>query len=665
VAEGDTVMLLGYPKQTARHHTSAYLRLLRDVTLPATVQSYQWQIAVMEAAGSDDREVAIKHANRIKSLANVEKRSRGQRQGLQRTDILAQREAQEAQLQAYIAADPDRKTTYGSILAEIAAVYQDQAEAAPREMLERDFIEACRTLYLAFQVYDAAREREKPDVERESAYMERNFTQTVQQWRLAQRDLDPATDQQILSGLLKQWSRLNSGERTDAERPEPELGQSVESWFAQCGWAAPEFLDHVLGLSAAELAAHPDSALQWVVAMYPRLMEIRRNEKQRQGRLNRLYGELITVKKQFLATQFVPDANATLRLTSGRVKGFSPADAVYNAPLTTLAGLAQKTTQVEPFETPERVLRLIAEREHGPYAAKALGQVPVNLLYDTDTTGGNSGSPIMDAGGRLVGVNFDRAFEATINDFAWNADYSRSIGVDIRYVLWITGTVYQAQHLIAEMGVDTKRTAYWIFLTSRQPTAEYSRAEIESMQAQHLANFRRLYSLDRLAAAGPLGDPERQLRGIVYATAESPAQLKQFFEPDPFVANQLLNVVALPIADQIGNFNASFRVGEMETFECVVFQLAENGGAAVDVETARESWQQLRDWYESKTLLLAARFATPQSPSGYVGVAIFKPQDPAVLAARLQQLAVVRQGQIRYAVLPLYMSHGILDASDE
>jgi uncharacterized protein YciI len=665
VAEGDTVMLLGYPGRTARHHTSAYLRLLRDVTLPGTIQSYQWQMAVMEAAGRDRRDVAIKHANRIKSLANVEKRSRGQLQGLRRTTILADREEEEAKLQAFIEADPARQAKYGTILADIAAVYQEQAETAPCEMLERNFVEACRTLYLAFQVYDAAREREKPDVERESPYMERNMAQTIQQWRLAQRDLDPATDRQILSGLVEQWAELEAV--NGGQSPASVAGQAsgVELAFAEeraaDGWADPAFLDRLLTLSADDLAAHPDAALQWVVAMYPRLIEIRLLEKQRQGRLNRLYGELMTVKQQFLATQFVPDANATLRLTSGRVKGFSPADAVQMSPFTTLAGLAQKTTQVEPFETPERVLELIAQRQYGAYAAAALGQVPVNLLYDTDTTGGNSGSPIMDGSGRLVGVNFDRAFEATINDFAWNPDYSRSIGVDIRYVLWVTGMVYQAQHLIAEMGVQTDRTAYWIFLTSGQPSSEFSREEIEVMQARHLANFRRLHSLDRLAAAGPLGDPQRQLRGMVYATAENLDQLKQFFEPDPFVANRLLQVEALPIADQIGNFNAAFSIGAMESFDCVVFQWVDEDQAIGGSQAARDSWQQLQDWYRPDLLRLAARFTAAPPPVKYAGVAVFKQQDRAELEARLQQLPVVREGQIRFTVMPLYMSQGILD----
>ena len=122
-------------------------------------------------------------------------------------------------------------------------------------------------------------------------------------------------------------------------------------------------------------------------------------------------------------------------------------------PATTLAGVVAKTTGTDPFETPAKVIDLFQKREFGNYAHPKLNDVPVAILYDTDTTGGNSGSPILNAKGQLVGVNFDRAFEATINDFAWNTNYSRSIGVDIRYVLWVTDTVYQAKFLIKEMGL--------------------------------------------------------------------------------------------------------------------------------------------------------------------------------------------------------------------
>jgi S1-C subfamily serine protease len=101
-----------------------------------------------------------------------------------------------------------------------------------------------------------------------------------------------------------------------------------------------------------------------------------------------------------------------------------------------------------------QVQQAASEGRYGGLEHPRLKTVPVAFLYSTDTTGGNSGSPVLNAKGQLVGVNFDRAFEATINDFAWNQRYSRSIGVDIRYVLWITGEVFGAKHIVEEMQID-------------------------------------------------------------------------------------------------------------------------------------------------------------------------------------------------------------------
>ncbi len=113
--------------------------------------------------------------------------------------------------------------------------------------------------------------------------------------------------------------------------------------------------------------------------------------------------------------------------------------------------MLEKTTDQEPFVTPKPVLEAARAKRFAGLEHPRLKTVPVAFLYSTDTTGGNSGSPVLNSKGELVGVNFDRAFEATINDFAWNQRYSRSIGVDVRYVLWITGEVFGAKHLVQEM----------------------------------------------------------------------------------------------------------------------------------------------------------------------------------------------------------------------
>lgn len=117
----------------------------------------------------------------------------------------------------------------------------------------------------------------------------------------------------------------------------------------------------------------------------------------------------------------------------------------------------EKTTQIKPFVTPPDLINIYKNKNFGQFYNKKTQDVPVAILYDTDTTGGNSGSPILNAKGQLIGVNFDRAWEATINDYAWSEDYSRSIGVDIRYVLWVTQKLAGADHLLTEMNVPLNK----------------------------------------------------------------------------------------------------------------------------------------------------------------------------------------------------------------
>ncbi len=467
VAENDFVFLLGYPGRTSRHKTAAFLEYEANVRLPFLVELYQWQIDVMETMGHTDRGVALKHAARMRSLANVEKRSRGQLQGLRRAGILARRQAEEARLQAYIQSEPQLQEKYGHVLQEIAQAYQDQASTAATELALGNLTSVCRALNFAFTVYDAASEREKPDLEREVAFMDRNYDRTVQNLMLSVKDWHPPTDQILMQGMLERLAETGARELTvlQAAWGEPS-SQFVAGAFQKTRMGDPVFLADCLTRTPAQLAAIEDPFLQLAVGLYPEYLRLRELEKQRSGQLDQLYGALIDVKQQFLKTDFVPDANGTLRMTFGRVEGYSPQDAVLKTPITTLSGVMEKTTGVPPFVTPEPVQTMYRARDFGRFAiplkragasldpANETTDIPVALLYSTDTTGGNSGSPVLNARGQLVGVNFDRAFEATINDFAWDQSYSRSIGVDIRYALWITGKVYGANHLLSEMGVD-------------------------------------------------------------------------------------------------------------------------------------------------------------------------------------------------------------------
>ena len=472
VQEGEAVFLLGYPGRTARHKTSAFVRSEYEVRLPTVVDHYQWQMQVLEEAGQQDRAVEIKHASRIRSLANVEKRSRGQIKGIRQADIIGQRQSEEAALQTFIEADAQRAAQYGTLLKELASAHNQIARSLPLELHLEQLRAACQTLGNAWFVIDAAHQRRKPDVEREPAYMERNWQQSVQQLHTSLSDFHPATDAALLAGLLDRLAHLPATDEPGTDAPAVHDIAGLQPWLAdpqslsqrarqlvqQSQLGERQFIDHCLQQTPEELAQSPDPGLILGLQLYPTFVQLRQRNKARDGQLSRLYADLIAVKQEFLKRDFVPDANGTLRLTCGTIRGYSPEDAVIKTPITSLTGVIEKTTGVEPFITPPAVVQAYQARQFGPFHLPAIDDLPVCILYDTDTTGGNSGSPIFNGSGQLVGVNFDRCFEATINDFAWDQRTSRSIGVDIRYVLWLTGVVYQAEPLLTEMGVELRRT---------------------------------------------------------------------------------------------------------------------------------------------------------------------------------------------------------------
>ena len=455
--EEDFVFILGYPGRTVRQKTASFFRFEESVRLPAIVELYAWQISEMEKAGVSNREVAIKHASRSKSLANVEKRSRGQLLGLKRTGMVAMREASEAMLQTFIDADDKRQAMFGTLLKDIESVYLEMTEKAPVEIHLKELKNACRALSFAFTLLDAATEREKEDLERETPYMKRNYDLTVQQLKLDVSDWDKQTDTNMLQGMLERLQKI------PAAKDVPGLGflfkdnlsaERVAARFLESTQLGnPEFINECLTKTPEQLMKMEDPLLKLMVQLYPTYKQLRDIDKEREGRLGQLYGSLVEMKQAFQPSDFIPDANATLRITYGHVRGYSPADAVYRLPISTLAGVMEKTTGNEPYVSPQALIEKYQAKDFGPFVHPRLGQVPVAILYNTDTTGGNSGSPVFNSKGELVAVNFDRTFEATINDFAWNADYSRSIGVDVRYVLWVTGWVYDAKHLLDEMGV--------------------------------------------------------------------------------------------------------------------------------------------------------------------------------------------------------------------
>ena len=460
VSEGDFIFLLGYPGRTFRHSTGSYLAFEEEVRMPYVADWYAWQIGLMEKMGAEDRGVALLHAARIKGLANTMKNFRGKLKGMKRLGLVERRREEEKALQGFIEADEKRKSQNGTTLGDIAAVYDEMRAAYDYETV-LDYLRGSVNLVgFAFTVYEAALERRKPDLEREPAYMDRNFPQTKQRLLLSLRNFYEPTDKALFKELLLRASRLKEPDRIKAvdELFQGDLGEGDIDAYLNKAYETSrmndaKFVEELLGKTPEQMAALQDPFLDLARALYPAVLEVREKQKARRGALDPLYARLSDIKELYLGKSFIPDANNTLRLTYGRIKGYEPADAVYYGPFTTLRGVLEKTTGREPFDTPAALFDLSRVRDFGAFEHPQLHDVPVCILYDTDTTGGNSGSPVINARGELVGVNFDRTYEATINDYAWSEEYSRSIAVDIRYVLWVTQKFAGAGVLLKEMGL--------------------------------------------------------------------------------------------------------------------------------------------------------------------------------------------------------------------
>jgi|WetSurMetagenome_2_1015567.scaffolds.fasta_scaffold55135_1 hypothetical protein len=446
VNEEDFVFILGYPGRTYRHQTSYYMAYEERLRMPFIVSLDDWLIRTMEDLGRTDRGVALKFDARIKSLSNTMKNYRGKLVGMDRLQLVAAKQAEETALQKFIDADAKRKAAYGTALEQTGRIYAEMSARAQYELVLDNLASTSLLIRLGNSVVDTSRPAGRGNAERGGAADFANYHEPAEKLFL-RKVLTLAAQLPRDQRIAPIDARLGSG------TPEAAVARFVDEAFAATTLKTAEGLAAAVKKTPQEVAASSDPLVSLARDLAPLVDQLRDVRQRRNAELSKLSALLIDVKQQFLQKDFLPDANSTLRFTYGRVRGYSPADATYLSPITTLTGVMQKTRDEFPYATPRAVRELYKAKDYGRFRLPKANELPVAVLYNADTTGGNSGSPLMNAKGELVGVNFDRAWGATINDYAWNEAYSRSIAVDIRYVLWVTDKVGKAGFLLQEMGV--------------------------------------------------------------------------------------------------------------------------------------------------------------------------------------------------------------------
>ena len=459
VKTDDFVFILGYPGRTHRHRTSYFISYEEEIQKPYVIDLYGKFIAIMEEMSESDRAAAIKLSPTLNGLWNTIKRYRGQLQGLKNVNIVDKKRAEEKALQGFIDSDKIRKKTYGAILDQIGDFYKERRDRAAHELTLRYFLFSY-PLKSAYTIYEASSERVKKDTDRKPNYMERNFPRTKERLHLRMDNYHEPFEKIALKEMLMRAAKLATDQQIPAvtgivrdQDGEKAVAAFIEKAFRDTKLKDPEYVMGLFAKTTAELRSLHDPFIELAEALYPTMAQHEKDEKRQKGILDNLLAPLVDIKQQFLGKEFIPDANSTLRLTYGKIRGYSPADAVYYLPFTTVAGIVKKNTGKEPFDVPQKLIDLHKARDFGQFKHGEVDDVPVAMLYDMDTVGGNSGSPVLNAKGELVGLNFDRVFEATINDYAWDESYSRSIAVDIRFILWFTQKFGAADHLLKEMGV--------------------------------------------------------------------------------------------------------------------------------------------------------------------------------------------------------------------
>ncbi|UZW59478.1 S46 family peptidase [Lysobacter enzymogenes] len=460
VREGDYAMLAGYPGTTFRHRMASEFVQQVQWQLPSRVALYGQMIETIDAAAAGSADAKVSYAAQVKGFKNTLKRAQGELDGLRRSDAVRVRGEDEKAMLAWLDKQPDAS----AIRADIDAAQKVlDAGAATRE---RDqLLTAIRTqvqlLNAALTVQRLAQERAKPDAQRETGYQQRDEVLIAGRLKQVQRRYREPVEKQLLAYLLLQYKRAAQGAQRVAEiervfpgEDEAALKRSIDAVYAGTGFGEEAARLQAMQADAKTLQSSTDSLLKAAAALSPAFARIEEEGKAREGELLRLrpaYMRALIGYRQSQGRAVYPDANSTLRVSYGAVSSMDPRDGVRYRPLTTVQGIVEKHTGARPFDAPQALREAIAKGDFGSTTDPELKTQTVDFLTNLDTTGGNSGSPVLDAHGRLIGLNFDSNWEAVSASWMFDPRYKRAIHVDMRYMRWLLAKVYPAPHLLKEM----------------------------------------------------------------------------------------------------------------------------------------------------------------------------------------------------------------------
>jgi len=456
VSEGDFTLVFGFPGRTREYLPAVAIEQIVDVINPGRISIREASLNVMDKYMRADEATRLQYSSKFAGIANYWKKWIGENQGLISTGAVDQKKKMEAEFTQRVNANPTWKQSYGNLLSDFETLYSEMepyafAEAYTYEATVRN-IELMRVLGYVDRLISLYKNNGEAEF---TNYRDRLLPYLKGLYKNYNADIDKGIFKE-LSGmyLANMEARFIPSNFTNIEDPSY-LANLVYDKSMFTSYEKIEALlnqdDIAMVVGILEMDPAYATALEWR-KVYDELISPTFN--QIQAKINvkqKLYMQALM--EVFPEKRFFPDANSTLRVTYGQVHGYTPRDAVYYQPSTYLKGVVEKYQPGDyEFDVPQRLLELYENKDFGPYADET-GDVPVCFIGTNHTTGGNSGSPALDAQGNLIGLNFDRVWEGTMSDLYYDPVICRNIMVDARYILFIIDKFANASHLIQEMDV--------------------------------------------------------------------------------------------------------------------------------------------------------------------------------------------------------------------
>ena len=453
VQEGDFTMIMGYPGRTTRFQTSPELKFQieqNDIRIAARTLRQNVLLEDMLA----DPKVKIQYASKYSSSSNGWKKWQGMKLAFKKLGIIERAEPEEAEFQKWVNANKKRQEKYGTAIADLAVAIEAGKEASLASTIAMESIYKIELPLLATNLKNAFRRclKDNPDTTAALAAAYETMLGTY-------KDYSVSTDRKVAKAMLKFYREnaapANYPEGMGGDFATLDIDSYVDYLFDNTAFVSEETLKAAIEEKGTEIFNDPAYAA--AVALVNKNFDLYQKANQTSGSLakaRKVYtAGLLEWKKD---EPSYPDANFTMRFTYGSVKGYSPRDAVYYRYYTTLDGVMEKEDPDNwEFVVPEKLKELWKAQDFGKYALPD-GKMPVAFLSNNDITGGNSGSPIMNARGELIGLAFDGNWESMSSDVMFEPDLQRCINVDIRYVLFIIDKFGGAGHLVKEMKLVKK-----------------------------------------------------------------------------------------------------------------------------------------------------------------------------------------------------------------